>query len=52
MKERLTALQRLRSRVGSNAIQAIKEVKLCDYYQIDRLPSQQRQLVNLFFQEI
>jgi len=39
-------------RLGRKLSQEMKSVKLYDYEQIDRLPSQQRQVTNNFFQEI
>jgi hypothetical protein len=42
----------MRHRLGNNVVAAAQTVKLCDYVQIDKLQSQQRQVVNQYYQEI
>ena len=44
-------LGKMRARLGQ-AGEAAGRVRLCDYQAIDRLPSQQRQMVNQYYQEI
>ena len=52
IESKIVALSRIESRQGKNAVNAALAVKLYDYRQIDGLSSQQRQIVNHFFQEI
>lgn len=49
---RRASLERMRQRVGRKGCEEAEGVRLFDYEQIDRLPSQQRQVANNFFQEI
>ena len=48
----MTSLSKILLRQGKSIINSAHLIKMCDYQQIDSLPSQQRQVVNHFFQEI
>ena len=40
------------SRYGRNLLSEIEHIRMCDYERIDKLQSHQRQLVNIYYQEI